>query len=309
MRFLLLFVSLVSASGLCAQSTVKGSVVTADGEPAVYATVSLYDSATNEVIKAVSTDLAGSFELTTEVSAFGLSVSYLGFAERRILDLTPSNGLIDLGRIELHKDTKLLDEVVVKGEKSSVEFKLDKRVFNVGKDLNARGGNALNVLENVPSVQVDVEGNVSLRGTENVRILINGRPNGLVGDNGKGLRALTADLIDKIEVITNPSARYEAEGTGGVINIVLKKKRSQGLNGSFNVIAGLPESYGGAVNLNYRSGNLNWFTNYGLNYRNRIGQRGVVQDLFIVEGVKRSDQTGRLDRSGLNHNFRLGVDY
>ncbi|MEM9528942.1 MAG: TonB-dependent receptor plug domain-containing protein, partial [Bacteroidota bacterium] len=230
MRFLLLFVSLVSASGLCAQSTVKGSVVTADGEPAVYATVSLYDSATNEVIKAVSTDLAGSFELTTEVSAFGLSVSYLGFAERRILDLTPSNGLIDLGRIELHKDTKLLDEVVVKGEKSSVEFKLDKRVFNVGKDLNARGGNALNVLENVPSVQVDVEGHVSLRGTENVRILINGRPNGLVGDNGKGLRALTADLIDKIEVITNPSARYEAEGTGGVINIVLKKKRSQGLN-------------------------------------------------------------------------------
>lgn len=309
MRSTLFTFFLFCFSVLSAQSTVKGKVVTPDGESAMFATVIISDPATEEIITAANTDLDGNFELQTESEEFEVAITYIGFAEKRIGDLSITDQVLDLGNIELQEDVELLDEVLVIGERSTTEIQLDKRVFNVGKDLNARGGNALNVLENVPSVQVDVEGNVSLRGSGGVRILINGRPNGLVGDGGQGLRALTADMIEKIEVITNPSARYEAEGAAGVINIVLKKDRSRGFNGSFDINGGIPESYGGAANLNYRSGKLNWFTNYGLNYRSRLGRSSIEQDLFTDNGVLRTEQVGRRDRSGLNHNFRAGVDY
>ena len=309
MRLLLLAFFLLGLSVLSAQSTVKGTVVTPDGESAMFATVMITDPETEEIITAANTDMDGKFEMQTETEAFEIKITYVGFAEKRLNDFSITDQVLDLGEIELREDVELLDEVLVVAERSTTEIQLDKRVFNVGKDLNARGGSALNVLENVPSVQVDVEGNVSLRGSGGVRILINGRPNGLVGDGGQGLRALTADMIESIEVITNPSARYEAEGAAGVINIILKKDRRKGFNGSFDVNAGLPTSYGGAANLNYRSGNLNWFTNYGLNYRSRIGRSSVEQDLFTDNGVFRTEQIGDRDRAGLNHNFRAGVDY
>ncbi len=304
--FLFFFICL---STLSAQSIVKGKVLTPDGESAMFATVMITDPETEEIITAANTDLDGKFEVQTEEEAFEVKITYIGFAEKRISDFSITDRVLDLGDIELQEDVEVLDEVLVVGERSTTEIQLDKRVFNVGKDLNARGGNALNVLENVPSVQVDVEGNVSLRGSGGVRILINGRPNGLVGDGGQGLRALTADMIEKVEVITNPSARYEAEGAAGVINIVLKKDRRKGFNGSFDINGGIPESYGGAANLNYRSGRLNWFTNYGLNYRTRVGRSSIEQDLFTDMGVFRTEQIGDRDRSGLSHNFRAGVDY
>ncbi|MEL7251290.1 MAG: TonB-dependent receptor [Bacteroidota bacterium] len=309
MRSVLLVSFLLSLSALSAQSIVKGKVLTPDGESAMFATVIISNPETEEVITAANTDLDGNFELQTSSTQFDVAITYVGFAEKRIDDISVIDNFLDMGSIELQEDVALLDEVLVVGERSTTEIQLDKRVFNVGKDLNARGGSALNVLENVPSVQVDVEGNVSLRGSGGVRILINGRPNGLVGDGGQGLRALTADMIEQIEVITNPSARYEAEGAAGVINIILKKDRRKGFNGSFDVNAGLPESYGGAANLNYRSGKLNWFTNYGLNYRTRIGRSSVEQDLFTDNGIFRTEQIGDRDRTGLNHNFRAGVDY
>lgn len=309
MRSIVLAFFLLSFASLSAQSTVKGTVITPDGEFAMFATVAITDPETEEIITAANTDMDGKFELQTESEDFEVKITYVGFAEKRLRDFSMTDRILDLGEIQLLEDVELLDEVLVVAERSTTEIQLDKRVFNVGKDLNARGGSALNVLENVPSVQVDVEGNVSLRGSNGVRILINGRPNGLVGDGGQGLRALTADMIEKIEVVTNPSARYEAEGAAGVINIVLKKDRSKGFNGSFDINGGIPESYGGAANLNYRSGKLNWFANYGLNFRSRLGRSSIEQDLFTDNGVFRTEQIGRRDRSGLNHNFRAGVDY
>ena len=309
MRSIVLAFFLLSFASISAQSTVKGTVITPDGEFAMFATVAITDPETEEIITAANTDMDGKFELQTESEDFEVKITYVGFAEKRLRDFSMTDRILDLGEIQLLEDVELLDEVLVVAERSTTEIQLDKRVFNVGKDLNARGGSALNVLENVPSVQVDVEGNVSLRGSNGVRILINGRPNGLVGDGGQGLRALTADMIEKIEVVTNPSARYEAEGAAGVINIVLKKDRSKGFNGSFDINGGIPESYGGAANLNYRSGKLNWFANYGLNFRSRLGRSSIEQDLFTDNGVFRTEQIGRRDRSGLNHNFRAGVDY
>ncbi|PHI19854.1 TonB-dependent receptor [Lewinellaceae bacterium SD302] len=309
MRILFLLSFILSVFSLAGQSTLRGKVVSEDGQSVMFATVAVADPDTDEILGAVTTDIEGAFEVEVDARDVYLEVSYLGYEDRRIDKVELSESTVNLGRIEIKENAEVLEEVVVTAERSSVEIQLDKRVFNVGKDISARGGSALSVLENVPSVQVDVEGNVSLRGNNGVRILINGRPNGLVGEGGQGLRALTADMIEKVEVITNPSARYEAEGATGIINIVLKKDRSKGFNGAFNVNAGLPESYGGAANLNYRSGKLNWFTNYGLNYRTRIGGGGIHQEVYGADGTFITFQDRDRNRTGLNHNFRVGADF
>ena len=198
----------------------------------------------------------------------------------------------------------------IRAEKSEAQFKLDKTVFNVGKDLANRGGTAEEILDNVPSVTVDIEGNVSLRGNEGVRILIDGRPSGLVGaGNTNGLRNIPANLIEQVEVITNPSARYEAEGMAGIINIVLKKNKGGGFNGSFDLSGGYPERTGASANLNYRKGKLNWFANYGMNYRENPGggfnyaRRTIGDDILIL------DQDRDQNRTGLSNSVRFGLDY
>ena len=137
-----------------------------------------------------------------------------------------------LGTIKLEEDATQLKEVVVRAEKTTVEIKLDKKVYNVGKDLMVKGGTVSDVLDNIPSVAVDVEGNISLRGNENVKVLIDGRPSNAISITD-ALRMIPADAIDKVEVITNPSARYDAEGGAGILNIVLKKGKTNGLNGTF----------------------------------------------------------------------------
>ena len=164
----------------------------------------------------------------------------------------------DFGQIELNISQNLLNEVELVADKTEVEIKLDKRIYNVGKDLTVRGGNVADVLGNVPSVSVDLEGNISLRGNENVRILINGKPSGLVGISGpQGLQNLPAESIDKVEVITSPSARYGAEGNAGIINVILRKDNLNGLNGNFVLNAGIPERNSGSININYRTKRLN----------------------------------------------------
>ena len=141
----------------------------------------------------------------------------------------------------------MFSEVVVQAEKSYMQLSLDKKIFNVGKDLANAGGSASDILTNIPSVSVDPEGNVKLRGSDNVRILIDGKPSGLVSFKGAGgLQQLPASLIERVEIITNPSARYEAEGNAGIINIVLKKDKQQGFNGSIELITGYPANFGAA---------------------------------------------------------------
>ena len=188
--------------------------------------------------------------------------------------------------------------------------------FTVGKDLANRGGNAEDVLNNVPSLDVDIEGNISLRGSQGVRVLIDGRPSSLVGVNdGSGLRSLPSNLIDKIEVITNPSARYDAEGMAGIINIVLKKNTGGGFNGSIDVSGGIPTNAGLSANLNYRKNNLNWFVNYGINYRTGPGGGNTIQDRLTDDGSGNNlerqvtIQNRDMSRGGLSNSIRFGADY
>ena len=211
----------------------------------------------------------------------------------------------------MSEDESNLDEVVIIAEKSTVDIRLDKRIYNVGKDMTVKGGSASDVLDNVPSVNVDVEGTVSLRGSENVRILIDGKPSALVGLSGTdALRQLPAEAIERVEVITSPSARYDAEGTAGILNIILRKGKARGLNGSVNATVGNPEQYQLAANINLRAKKVNVFTNLG--YRKRTGPGNSFTELTtldngIVNGRRTEDRKFERDRGGYNVNF--GLEY
>ena len=195
-------------------------------------------------------------------------------------------------------------------EKSEMQFDLDKRTFNIGKDLSNRGGSAEEILDAIPSINVDVEGNVSLRGSENVRILVDGKPSGLIGiGDTDGLKSLPAGMIEKVEIVTNASARYEASGTSGIINIVLKKDRKKGINGSVDLSGGYPLNYGAGLNLNVRRKAINYFLNYGFRNRTGPGQGYVNQDFFNpLSPIARSEQTNERERGGISHSFRGGLD-
>lgn len=298
--------------------TVKGLVVDqATGNPLEFATISLISKRDSSLVGGGLTELDGTFEVKAKIGPLRAEIEYISY-EKLIIEDVPfdrdairaGNRVIDMGQITMSSSAELLEEVEITAEKSETQFSLDKRVFNVGKDLANQGGTAEDILDNVPSVTVDIEGQVSLRGSDGVRILIDGRPSGLAGgDNANGLRSIPANMIEKVEVITNPSARYEAEGMAGILNIVLKKQKGGGFNGSFDFNGGFPASAGVGANVNYRKDKVNWFANYGLRYRespgsgyyNQSQERG--NDLFIQRQV--SDR----NRTGLSNSIRFGIDY
>ena len=257
---LFLFISLFS---FAQKISITGTVVEgATNQPLEYATIILEPIDGKKVSGGV-TNREGKFDITLKRGKYNITIEFLSF-ESIVIQNKELTKDTDLGTIKLYENAESLDEVEIIAEKSTVEFRLDKKIYNVGKDMTVKGGSASDVLDNVPSVTVDVEGNVSLRGNESVRILINGKPSGLVGLNGNdALRQLPADAIAKVEIITSPSARYQAEGTAGIINIVLRKGKAQGFNGSVTADLGTPTKVGTSASLNYRTKKFNYFTTTG----------------------------------------------
>jgi hypothetical protein len=244
-----------------------------------YATVSFKNTTTNQLFGAM-TDASGTFTFEITPGEYSGEIELMSYKKVVIAPKKYTENST-LGAFILEGDISQLQDVVVIAEKSTVEIKLDKRVYNVGKDMMVKGGTVSDVLDNVPSVTVDTEGNVALRGNENVRILIDGKPSGLAGINvADALKLLPADAVEKVEVITNPSARYDAEGGGGIINIVLRKGKSNGVNGSIIVSTGDPENYGVSTSLNKKGSNFNLFSNFGYNYRNNPGNSLTNAEYF-----------------------------
>uniref|UniRef100_UPI004049F302 TonB-dependent receptor domain-containing protein n=2 Tax=Flavobacterium sp. TaxID=239 RepID=UPI004049F302 len=270
---------LITTVGCFAQSytpikkvTLTGTVIDElSGNPLEYATIVLQSvNKPNQVTGGV-TDLEGKFELVIDAGLYNFKVEFISF-KSYVLNNQNFKEDRDFGKITLSEDVAMLSGVVVRAERTSVEIKLDKKVYNVGQDLMIKGGTVSDVLDNVPSVSVDIEGNVSLRGNENVRILIDGRPSGLAALNiAEALKLIPADAIEKVEVITNPSARYDAEGGGGIINIILKKGENLGFNGVVIASTGIPDNHGLSANLNYKTRKFNIFTTTGYNLRNSPG--------------------------------------
>ncbi|NNF36735.1 MAG: TonB-dependent receptor [Saprospiraceae bacterium] len=296
-----------------AQVTYTGKVV--DGEsnsPLGYATISVYAKRDSSLVGGGMSDAEGKFKVESKAGPSFVKVEFISYSTIVIDDILFERGTFDydLGEIIIAPDAVALEEVEIVAQKSQTQFSLDKRVFNVGSDLGTRGGNAADILDNVPSVAVDVEGNVSLRGSENVRILIDGKPSGLIGITGAdGLRNLPAELIQQVEVITNPSARYEAEGSAGIINIVLKKDKRSGFNSSVDFTTGDPYKLGVATNLNYRSGNFNFFGTYSIRDSESFGGGETYKEVYGDDENIVSFENRDFTRGGLSHTLRGGMGY
>lgn len=284
---------------------------TESGQPLEYATVGIYSLRDSSLLTGGITGSDGAFRLEVKQrKGWYLTLDFIGYTQKIItdFDIAPEDLRLDLGTIKLGADAEKIQEVEVVAERSQMQMQLDKRVFTVGKDLSNTGGNAEDVLENIPSVEVDIDGNVSLRGSGGVRILIDGKPSGLTGP--EALRFLQADQIERVEIVTNPSAKYDAEGEVGIINIILKKNRRQGLNGSVNANVGFPQNYGAGLNLNYRGKFYNLFTAYSLNYRERPGEGNYYQENYRGDSTTSIFETEREhNRTSLGSTFRLGSDF
>ncbi len=294
--------------------------------PLDYSTIIVYSAKDSAQITGATANEKGLFQIPIGFGEYYIIIDFISYGSITINDviINKNNKKRDLGTVQLSPAAEQIGELEIRAEKSNMQIMLDKKVFNVGQDLANQGGSAEDILDNVPSVAVDIDGNVTLRGNQNVRILINGKPSGLVGiGNTDGLKQIPSNLIDKIEVITNPSARYEAEGTVGILNIILKKDKRKGLNGSFNFTAGyngifvetlensdkIPISLGTAINLNYRRKNFNFFVNLGVNKRTSPGIGTLHQELYREDTTAVLESKRQFTRDGLGLNFRFGSDY
>jgi len=305
-----LLLLILSSSFAIAQENIEiiGKLVEKEtSQPIPYATLVIKDKSTNKNITGVITDNSGNFIVTTTKPNFYVEISFMGFETKTITEFTVTNRKVNLGTIKLLPNSQALDEVVVTGEVSKTVFKLDKRVFNVGKDISSTGASALEVLNNVPSVNVNIEGDISLRGSSGVQILINGKPSVLADQSSNALGTITADMIESIEIITNPSAKYEASGTAGILNIILKKEEKKGWNGSVSVNTGIPDNHSLGLSLNRRTENFNLFAQLGAGYRSLPQESENINQNLITDEVLLSN--GEEFRNETFFNLTLGTDY
>lgn len=291
----------------------KGKVVDAsDNAPVEFSNVAVYKSGDDKIVAIESSSTDGSFVVRgLPNGVYSVKVSFVGYETNSLDSIMVGGGRpVDLGPVKISPVLSRIDEVVVKGEKSLYENKIDRKVFNVDKAIISQSGTATDVLQQVPSVSVDQDGVVSLRGSENVNILINGRPTLI--DKTVLLQQIAANSIEKIEVITNPSVKYDSEGTSGIINIVLKQGVAQGLHGTVMINAGtndefnLVNKYNGSVNINYNPGKYNLFGSYS--YRNNEGYfSGETKRSYLSDSSLFSEFRGLRMRE--SHMLRLGIDY
>lgn len=275
-----------------------------------YATVSVYNMADSSLIDGTITNEKGAFELSKlKPGKYYVEVSFIGYnkAAIRNIPINKERKLADLKIVNLRQSSEALNEVVVTSERVPVQYQIDKKVIPVSRQITAASGTAVDVLENVPSVSVDIEGNVSLRGNSNFTVLVDGKPSIL--DASDILQQMPASVIENIEIITNPSAKYDPEGTAGIINIITKKNTGKGLNGVANLSVGSQENRSSDILINYRKKKWNW--NLGLDYSNRQYEgTSKSENRTIFEGVTNtvlSDGKSKMKRSG--YGIRTGFDF
>ncbi|WP_221392963.1 TonB-dependent receptor domain-containing protein [Dyadobacter sp. NIV53] len=258
--FLLLFVGANVYSQTNSGLKINGKIIdVTTNKPVEYASVGLTDQLTNKVLNGAVTDTTGFFEMTGLIpGTYTLSIDFIGYQKKELKDIviTTSAKNFSLNTIAITPSVKMLAEVTVSGRAAIVENQIDKIVYNAANDITSQAGVALDVLKKVPQVSVDIDGNVELQGNPNVRFLINGKPSSVFGNSlTDALASIPASQIKSIEAITSPGAKYDAQGTGGIINIILKDNRLQGINGNVSLSAGT-RLENGSVNLNFRRNNF-----------------------------------------------------
>lgn len=309
---LLLLIGSISVSALPEVSgVIKGKVIDPVTNDALeYVNVSIRKKGDAALVKGTVTDQTGAFYIDhLQPGTYTISLSYIGYKTyEKDFTLSSSVKNVNLKTIPLVEDSNVLGEVQVVGQQSQMKFEIDKKVFNVDQNISSTGGSASDVLTNIPSVEVDNEGEVSLRGSSNVTVWINGKASGLSADNrAQILEQLPAESIEKIEVITNPSAKYSPEGTAGIINIVLKEDRKAGYYGSVQAGVDTRGSYNGSANINYSSGKLDVYGSIG--YRSRKRDSGGTTHRTNTRDNSYLNQTNETDGRGGNTFARAGLTW
>ncbi len=286
--------------------------------PLEFATVSVVNASDPADVTGVVTGSRGNFSVEVPEGTYNIIVEFISYETKRFNDRNIDSDL-NLGTIPLGLDSDNLDEVLVQAETTQVSVQLDKKIYNIGKDLTTAGGTVSDALNNVPSVSVDVEGGISLRGNQNVRILINGKPSAMAGFGDTNvLSNLPAEAIERVEVITSPSARYDAEGTAGIINIILRQKETLGFNGSLNLNVGHPDNAGLSANLNYRTDDYNLFSNIGWRYfdapQNSFSDTEYLRRFnddgeLVPPEFNRIREDREVQRLNRNYNANVGMEY
>lgn len=310
---LFLFTAFAFAQSNASKFEITGTVVDKDaGIPLEYATITITNPNNATDVEGGITDMSGNFNVAVAPGKYTIKIEYISF-EPIILNRTVT-GDLSLGTIQLEFAASSLDEVTVVAETTTVDVRLDKKIYNIGKDLTTAGGTVGDALNNVPSVAVDVEGGISLRGNENVRILINGKPSAIAGFGSTDvLRQLPADAIERVEVITSPSARYDAEGTAGILNIILRKEKTLGFNGSINTSVGNPDLASISANLNLRTEKFNIFNTTGYRYTSSPGNGFFDTNYLSSETTDptydRIIEDRDIQRLNRGFNTNLGIEY
>lgn len=282
-RLILLCLLLLQGLWAAAQGTVKGRVLDKQtNEPIGYVTVALTQKGQSKIIKGAITDENGTFTITDVPNGnYTLATSFTGYkAVQRELSISANNRNRNFPALYISEDAHALDEVVVKGQRSDMKLEVDRKSFNVDQQISAAGGSASEALENIPSVEVDNDGNISLRGNSSVEVWINGKASGLTSDNrAEILKQLPAESIERIEVIDNPSAKFSAEGSAGIINIVLKKDRKAGYYGSIQAGGDTRGGANTSFNINYSSSVFDAYASIGYRHHKDVGG-GLSQQTY-----------------------------
>ncbi len=302
-----------------AQAASKGSAKiigflldSTDSKPVEFATLALINTKTNKPVDGTVADAQGKFTLNkVAVGSYKIVVSFIGYETKTLfVSVSEKNDDQDLGVIKLQQSSKMLSEVTVEGQRALIEERVDRTVYNAEKDATNRGGDATDVLKKVPMLSVDLDGNPSLRGSTSVKVLINNKPSTIMAASiADALRQIPADMIKTVEVITSPSARYDAEGSAGIINIVTKKNTLQGLTLSFDSSAGVR---GSNLSLNGNFRNKNWGMSLGGFGRSEYNVNGKFESTQITQnnGLEtRNFQTAETRREGIFGNYQLGFDW
>lgn len=310
---ILLFTSLLNYSqeiNPVKKIKISGKIIEkASNQPLEYATIAFINIENAKLTTGGITDAKGEFSVDIIPGTYNIKAEFISFKPLEINQKKFSQST-NIGTISLLDDSTQLNEVVVRSEKTTLDIKLDKKVYTVGQDIMVKGGTVSDILDNIPSVAVDAEGTVSLRGNENVRILIDGKPSNAINIT-EALRMIPADAIDKVEVVTNPSARYDAEGGGGLLNIILKKGKNKGFNGTLLATAGYPENYGLSGTINYKTKKLNFFSTQGYNYRSNPGNAFVDSRYLNADGSTKNYmyEKRKNERLGDGYNGSFGVEW
>ena len=283
-------------------------------EPVEYASITVRKIKDSSVVAGTVADAKGFFEVVKIPigGMYYLQVQAIGFQIKRFGKylVTIREPEMEVGDLNISEALFTLKEVVVTAKKEDVEYRLDKKIYNIKQILNSQGGTAVDALQNIPSVTVDADGSIQLRGSEKILVLIDGKPSSITGNDRQAvLNQIPASIIDKVEVITSPSAKFDSESSAGIINIITKKDKRTGLNGSATYTVGNRDKYNGSFNLNYRENKWAFLFNYDQIHDRRFSRRNAEREIFGTGINSFVTENEYADGYSNSHNIKIGVDY